>query len=734
MTRLLWAMSVLFLLSTLVHGQEVPETESTVEQLLVEAASKKSLAAREISQLPERVEGQVGRIMARLDGFFRYRLKERFDTHYKEVEQVLQTVSLPEDVGLLEAVWQQSMAGTGIDSSGLEALVEDFSRRVLIRLEPHHEDLASHIDDQVKEILLAEVKQAQDTIRARFQTVFARYFPVWDVPHLHAPPLPTSSQLQAENLNLSDGVGLLGGIGVMMIAVGAVGYALKSLMLKRIRRRIIAKIAGKVFVRLIPLLGTAFLALDVFNLAQAKSTLEGTLRKQFLVTYQEELNPAATWNRSAEEGKPSTRQQIEQEIHTLLRTWSDHCRKEVERMLGAVNIFAISPGIQDHIAEQTRRGRDTRMIIEGMILVGEVFEQDLINQAPLEQLQLMIVQAPDKMELSRLARELGGILLREYAQHGRDVLVAAHRLGVPVFLEIIQTGDRLDWYDVHTEFEKFPRDMSEPARRGLLLALLEKTKPSGVATATLENIARHEQLFRVVAPIVTPDDEKLFRLFGHSSVVETVDRTYQKNPEAAQAFLSQWSFRTWERYRDTPRLDALLAVTDYRLTERKESVEDFARAIDERDELTHIFADAGLCGVRLWDAYVGLGSGQHQRKMAENAISLYKAGYPCDTLQTQEGLAEAQLYEYLPFGFGPKIQSLFGLKVRSLGRIAYVGSAIFLVFLLVAIPAVRLLRRLRVGTRPASPPSKPTVEQDRQANDRRTDETAGPPPSKAGTE
>ena len=275
------------------------------------------------------------------------------------------------------------------------------------------------------------------------------------------------------------------------------------------------------------------------------------------------------------------------------------------------------------------------------------------------------------------------------AQHGREVLIAANRLGVPTFLEVVQAGKKLDWYDVHTVFEQYPRDLSEPARRGLVLALSEQVATSGVAPATLENIARHEKLFQIVAPLVTPDTKKLFRLFGSTSVVDIVDRTYQTNAEAAQAFLSQWPIRTWERYRDTARFDALLAVADYRLTERKQAAPDFARELGERDELTHIFADVGLCGVQLWDTYVGSAAGQHQREKAENAIYLYKEGYPCDVLQTQEGLAEVQLF-YHRLTYWTSYQQAFQMLRPFWKIIAYWGVIVFM--LLVAVPAVRLLR------------------------------------------
>ena len=454
---------------------------------------------------------------------------------------------------------------------------------------------------------------------------------------------------------------------------------------------------------------TIWAAYDAWNATQAKADLENALRTQFLSTYKEEFSPVTIWNQPVEEGEPSTRQQLEQQVSASLHTWSEHCRKEVERMLDAARVFALSPNVQNYIAEQTQTGRHTQEIVEDMHLVGEVFGPEIIVQAPIGNLLTMLVHAPDRQELARLARELDSWLLQEYTEHGREVLVAAHLLGVPTFLEVVQAGKKLDWSDVRAMFERYPRDLSEPARRGLVLALQEQTAPSGVAPTTLETIARHQSLFRLVAPLVVPDTEKLFRLFGSLSVVELVDQAFQKNAEAAQAFLRQWSVRTWERYRDPARFDALLSVAAYRLTERRQAADAFAREIGERDELTPVFVDVGLCGVQLWDAYVGTASGQHQRQEADEAIRFYKAGYPCDALLTREGLQQARFDDFLPFGLGRKLRSLGTLAYYSLIVLVVlvIASLIVLVVLVIAVPAVRQVRKLLMGGRSGSPAGEP---------------------------
>lgn len=96
--RFLLTLLLVFSLSSPIHAQTPSEAEPNVEDLLISANSKKALAAREIAQSPNRVAGELARVMAGMDRLFQEQVQERFDAHYKKVEQSLQTVSLPEDV------------------------------------------------------------------------------------------------------------------------------------------------------------------------------------------------------------------------------------------------------------------------------------------------------------------------------------------------------------------------------------------------------------------------------------------------------------------------------------------------------------------------------------------------------------------------------------------------------------------------------------------------------------
>lgn len=730
--RILWTILVTFLLISSVHGQgppASPETEYAIADLLIRANTKRILATREIAQSPGLVDEQVDRVLTALDGLFQDQMQERFDAHYEEVEQSLKAVSL--DIGKMETAWLSTKAAAW-SSGDLDEVIEGFFRQAETATEPQREALIEFLDTRFEDVLVNELEQAQNMIREPFQQIIARHFPVWpaDVGNWPAPPPLESSDLQKKDQSLVSGLGSVIGIrSVIGILVGGGLYKLiektgiSKKIVDKMSKKILGKAGGKAVTSLIAAGATAGavggpagvgvgagvgaavaiggLAYDVVSVVSEKEDLEHELRTQFFTAYKGKFSPATIWStKTTGEDDPSFRQETTEDVHEFLRGWSRHCREEVERILTSATVFVLSPNIKKYISEQAQNGRNTREIVEDLNLIGSVFKEDMIRRAPAKKLLLMLAHAPDKQELAHLSGKLGSRLLEEYDRHGQEVLEAAHLLGVPTFLEVVHAGRKLDWQAVREVFEGYPNDLSDSARRGLLLALEERTAPSRVASTTLENVARHEQLFRAAAALVRSDE--LFRLFGNAAVLSIADRVHRKNGELAQAFLNRWTVRTWERYRDADRLGALLNVADYRLGNGKQSVDDFAREMDEHDELTPIFLDVGLCGVQLWDSYVGATAGRHQRQQAEDAIDLYKEGFPCDVLKTPEGLDRVRVYAYIPFGFGPLAFDV----LHPLGKLIY-AAVIIVVLMFFTIPVVWLWRKLPSKDRSTSPARQP---------------------------
>lgn len=663
---------------------------ASVAEQLRQTESKKRLARQEIAQLEDRVEAEVQHIIGRLDDLFRGdHIQEQFNEHHAEAKDALQDAYLPGDVNSLKITLDQwksilpdFLPEFLANSKDLDALVESFLKDAERHLEPAREALEGDVEALFEDALRTEVERAQRDIRAPFQEILIRYFPVWEGHGLQAPPLPNLPQEPGVDPDSFGKSGALALTGLLLIF-------LRKKIVNTIRRNLGRKIIGKVAAKLIPYVGLLLIAYDVANILQAKEELEATLRTEFAAAYAEELTPAALWEFSPESGIPSFRQELEGDVHSLLHAWSQHCRMEVERMLDAARTFTLSPNIKAYITQQDTQGRNTREIVEDMTLVAQVFEDHLIARAPFVKLFDMIIYAPDRQELSLLAQALDNRLLREYEQHGREVLVAAHTLGVELFLEAMDASADLDWSSAQRAFEQYPHDMNDQARRGLLLLLLEKLDYAGVPPSTLERIVRHEAVFRALLPVLlTSDREKLFDILAQDQVLRIVEKGYEQHAEVMDGFIEAWPSRTWKRYERESRFQALFILAAYRMEERRQPANAFVEEISQRDELTPIYEEVGLDGLRLWDAYVTPSTGEHQRRLAKQAIDLYKAGYPLDALSEREGLELATLYNHIPL-INLKLYNLF----KPLGKAVYLAFVLF-ALLIVTVP---LLMFLKVG-------------------------------------
>lgn len=689
---LLWGSAT----STAQISEPVPSAK--VDEQLRQAESKRRLAMQEIGQLENRVDAEVHQIVEYLDELFQSDLvQKRFDEHHAEAPDILQKASLPAAVGPLRVTFEQwksvlpdFLSEFLANSEDLEAMVQEFIKDAERHLEPAREVLEDDISDLFEVALRSEFVRAQRDIRAPFQDILIRYFSVWEGHGLKAPPF---QGLQAESeqvMGTFQRRGVLALTGILLIIAGMIE--------KKISRKIGLKIAGRVAARAIPYVGAILLLYDVHNVLRAKAEFEKTLRVEFAAAYAQELTPSAVWGKPPDSGEPSYRQEMEEDLRGLLHAWSQHCRQEVERMLDAARIYTLSPNVKAYIGEQEELGRDSREVVEEMILVGEVFEDHLIAQTPVGQLLDMIIYSPDRQELTLLAQALGTRLLREYEQHGSAVLYAAHALGVELFLEAMDANAELDWATARRVFEQYPHDMNKHARRGLLLLLLDGMEYSGVPPSTLERIATHRAVFRKLIPVLLESDrEKLFHILGDDQILNVVQKGYAQHPEFMDPFIETLPSRTWRRYEPDNRFQALFALAAYRVEERGQPASAFAGEIVQRDELTPLYRKVGLDGVRLWDAYVTPSTGEYQRALAEQAISLFRAGYPLADLTEPEGLELAAFYNRIP---------LLDLTLYNLLR--PIGKAVYLAFGIVAllIVATPVLIFLKVGRKIALGGSK----------------------------
>ena len=164
--------------------------------------------------------------------------------------------------------------------------------------------------------------------------------------------------------------------------------------------------------------------------------------------------------------------------------------------------------------------------------------------------------------------------------------------------------------------------------------------------------------------------------------MEVVRRGFQEDADITRVLLIEWPLRTWNRYREGDRFDALFKVADYRVNGQGQELRDFAREVAEQDWLTPLFGESGLCAVQLWDAYAGPDVGRLQRDKAENAVAFLNKGYPCDLLLRPEGFDDVQLYDTVTFGFGqpyfhrlyPYVKFIYGAIFLVLGIVVFAIS------------------------------------------------------------
>ena len=130
----LWlAILLLLTLGGSANVQALAASEPGLEDRLLKIAKDKVVILSKINHVPSRVETEVDRIMGVMDKLTTNEISKLIDEHNSEVNDSLQSVSLPENAGALRVYWESIKFGSGYDSAGMDALVQDFLRRAQAR-------------------------------------------------------------------------------------------------------------------------------------------------------------------------------------------------------------------------------------------------------------------------------------------------------------------------------------------------------------------------------------------------------------------------------------------------------------------------------------------------------------------------------------------------------------------------------------------------------------------------
>ena len=194
---MLWLTILLLLtLGGTTNGPAFAASEPGLEERLLEIAKDKVVILSKINQVPSRVETEVDRVMGVMDKLTANEISKLIDEHSSEVNESLQSVSLPKNIGAARVYWESIKSGTGYDSAGMDALVQHFLTRAQAAIEPSQEKLTEDIENTLNEALSTEMIQARKAIRAPFQRLISTRFPELAVPYLRGPSLTIFPELE----------------------------------------------------------------------------------------------------------------------------------------------------------------------------------------------------------------------------------------------------------------------------------------------------------------------------------------------------------------------------------------------------------------------------------------------------------------------------------------------------------------------------------------------------------
>ncbi len=229
--------------------------------------ARRSMAERELQQLPQRVEAETARIMKSLDHLFRVELKPQFDDHHRAVQAAIKDVGLPAETGTLQVIWDQLKSP--LAPQGLEGLAQEFVANAQRQTEPQRERLQDQVAQRVQQRLNDELAIAQEEIRNPMQEALGRHFPVWQYVPLPPPDLPSVDPTLAGPAR----------VGTPLMFMTAILMIVLRRMIRRIVYKVTSKIAGRVLTKLIPIIGWVMLALRNWSVGGELKAYSGMLEQ-----------------------------------------------------------------------------------------------------------------------------------------------------------------------------------------------------------------------------------------------------------------------------------------------------------------------------------------------------------------------------------------------------------------------------------------------------------------------
>lgn len=618
------------------------DAERLFAKMLLEIEVAAKTAEAEIEKLPSIVDDERSRIKNALDQWANTRLTKIVEANYRDVEKALEETMLPREEGTFSVWWKQTKAGAG-SHDDLRKLVELFFANLQPRLSSVSEEFQREILKSLEDETQVHLKESMERIRKPFLGILRQRLPVYNtIPIPNTDRAAMSYGSSGKKNGLSEGaIPLKGLVGVALVLLG-------RRIITRIMNFLVIKIAGKVLAKLVPVIGWALLAFEVYDMAGARDRLEEEMRKSFLEEYKAEISAETLWWKSENGEGPSMREEVDRNIASLLKNWERICRSEADSMIQSAHILSFSEEVREYVSGQISEGAEFEPVLQKMSILWDVFGQ-LLAQGQVQVFESMLVSAPDRSELRLLAKSLGPKLPELYEKFGRDFLQAVSKIGVQNYLSSEEwSRGEIDWHLLNENLLTLP-DLADnrDAATGLLTLVLEKAPVRGTSPDALAVIAAQKELFGKIWQVLKPDINRTIFLLGNRRAAAHIAESMELYPAAAAVFLKSYGPEFWSAWSRDEIID-LLQITDFRSVNSGKAHEAVLVPPEDRAELVNIFRKAGKPGIALWDIYATEGTGAVGKNLARQSVECLADGYAFEDLKEKDRLEFAVLCRKIP--------------------------------------------------------------------------------------
>ncbi len=641
-------------------GPSRPVVKPTIGETLAGIAAKRELALKELDRLPELAQTSSLEVMKKLAEFWQgTEVKKEFDAHSVTAEKRLADVGIRPTYDNKDVYWAIQKAV--VDPSAIKKICSEFVEDAQAAVEKEQAELLERLGSQSERLADELFRNAQDDIRKQVDKAVADHFPVWKGRKIPF-KAPTSPDGKPKERRPPAGIPPIAGLAGVLILIF-------QKAVKRLVQKLVKRIIGKVLAKLIPIIGWLLIIVEIWGIANARTDLEKELRTIYLEEYQTQFTQETVWK----EISPDVRKRIEED----LTRWTQQCKEEARRLLHTAEMLE-APGIKQWLEKKEQDGSNLEVVLQQLISVRDVFGT-LALAHKIDTLLEILVFAPDKGELQELVRQLGDRVVKEYEQGGKRFLDAAHHLGIPLFLEVLNEP-LLSWEAAYDVLRSLPRESSAEEKSGVIQALRVGIDPQLLSGDDRRELGRMPR--DVLARLATAcqDRSKLRKIVIDRALREPAEAICKASPELAKEWLSQRELPELLQFAKDGRRKAIIDLFQVRNSQNSCSPKAFVAEVKDAEIVT--FQELGRDGIEIRDAYTCGGGGEYQEGQANRALGLFRKGVVKDALLRPEWLRIADWFSILPV-FGVSLfNSIYPIFPASRMAVS------LLAFLIVLVPPV----------------------------------------------